>query len=448
MTNSDIQRPIMHTKDPQSDTELSRRAVWLVATRGVSSFGSAMTAFGLDVSIFQRTGSYQTFALLAILTYLPNIVLGPFTGGLVDRLNKKHVLLGCEIASMGAAAFALWQNSIGAFDAVSAAFVVLTLSISSHVRWTAMSVAISMLVPKSQLQRINGLQQGFQGVTDTTAPIAGALAFQLLGFSGMVWFDLASYVCAIGSLVMLPAAAFATSKSVAKLSQGLWGDAALGFRWIRNDSRLFGLLIFISCYNFVGAIFTVSFTPYVLSLGSPQLLGVALALDGTAAIAMGFALARWKGRTYPFGQVTGAALVFGTAMVIWGWVRNPAGVCFLSFLAGSISTLLVASLQTIWQSGVPVEVQGRVFAIRRMVSYLLIPISILVSIPFAERVLLPIVDAGGMPAQVWGEGQAGALGMMLSVAGFALSIGCVLYIRRSLVSKQSLIANASAYGQE
>lgn len=408
-----------------------RQAVWLIVTRGFAGFGSAMTAFGLDVWVFQHTGSYQTFALLAALTYLPSIVLGPFTGGVVDRYNKRSLLLACELASMGAVAYALWRHASGSLDAVSVALVVLMLSISNQLRWTAMSVSISMLVSKTSLQRINGLQQSFQGATDMAAPVVGSLVLQLVGLNALLAIDLAICVLAVGSLLLLSAAALAPVARAGSSKSGAWADAALGFKWIAGNPRLLSLLSFICLYNLVGGVFSVSFTPYVLSIGSPQLLGIALGLNGMAAIAMGLVLSWWRGRTYPFVQVIGAAAAFGTLMIFWGWVRNPVGICVLSFVAGAISTLLIASLQTVWQSGVPIDVQGRVFAVRRAISYLLIPLAIFLSIPLSEQVLLPLVAQGGMSAGVWGSGNAGAIGMMLSLAGCALALGCVLYIGTS-----------------
>jgi DHA3 family macrolide efflux protein-like MFS transporter len=419
----------MQNMNPGPD--LYRRAIWLVATRGISGFGSAVTSFGLDVSVFQRTGSYGTFAMLAALTYLPSILLAPFIGTLVDRCNKKLVLIGCEVASALGAALALWFQAHGALDTGAAAVVVLTLSVSNQVRWTAMSVAISMLVEKSSLQRINGIQQAFQGVTDTAAPVVGALALQALGFPGLVSADIATYVLAVAALAAIPARLLAAVSSASATGRGPWSDAALGFEWIRSNRGLLKLLLFVAGYNLVGGIFTVAFVPYILSFASSQLLGLAFALDGIAAIAVGVFLARWKGPTRPYALVIGCALAFGAIMALWGWVRQPVLVCVVSFVAGSVSTLLVASLQTVWQSNVPVEVQGRVFAIRRMVSFLLIPVSLLGSIPFSERVLLPIVQSDGLAASLWGRGQAGAIGMMLSVAGAALFFGCLLHISRN-----------------
>ena len=72
--------------------------IWLGQT--VSQIGSGLTGFAMGVWVYQTTGSALQFAMIALFSVLPRIVLSPLAGGLVDRWNRRWVLL---IGDSGAA---------------------------------------------------------------------------------------------------------------------------------------------------------------------------------------------------------------------------------------------------------------------------------------------------------------------------------------------------------
>ena len=66
----------------------------------------------------------------------------------------------------------------------------------------------------------------------------------------------------------------------------------------------------------------------------------------------------------------------------------------------------------------PVEMQGRVFSLRRMIAWSFNPVSILLSIPLAHYLFAPLVaDVASPISRIWGDGEAGVLGLMASACG-------------------------------
>jgi len=380
-------------------------AVVLVLTRCISQLGTSMTAFGLDTWIFRQTGSYTTFALLALLTFVPNLVLAPFVGMIVDRSNKKALLLACEILSTLAVAFAFWQYVQSTLTPSRVAVVIFTMAMVGAVRWNAMGVAVSMLVPRGALGRVNGLQQAFGGAIEVCGPLVGALAIGTIGLDGTLAVDASSCLVAIAGLVQIDGGSLRRRDDRRHAIFGFWQEAAFGLRWIRGRADLSHLLLFIMGYNLAGSVFTVTFTPYLLTFTQPSWLGGTMALEGCGAFLVGALLARWKGRSNPERQVLAGALLFGVLMVLWGVTRAPWKICGLAFAAGTLTSLIVASLQTIWQSSVPIEIQGKVFAARRFVSYLLVPFAVLASIPFSQRFVAPVVSSSGIAIGLWARAR-------------------------------------------
>jgi len=417
----------------------------LIFTRGLSSIGSTMFSFGLDIWLYRTTGSYAVFAYFAILIALPNLLLAPIAGALVDRYNKKTILMACELASITAILLVAFTHAIGVLDLSTVALAIFVLSVAGSVRWIAMGVAISILVPPRALDRVNTLQQSFEGGVMLTGPLLGTALLTNFGLDTVIAVNLASSLLAAASLAFIAAERFQLAPDAQAMpGRHFWSEVTFGCRWIWGEPVLRRLLLFIVGYNFAAGLFTTTSTPYLLSFTSDKMLGASLACEGSGALLMGGVLARWGGLLSPERRVVLAAALFGLLMLAWGLARRDMPVLVLSMAAGILTTMLIASLQTTWQSRVPVAIQGKVFATRRMVSNALLPLSILISVPLSEHMFMPLLHAWPGADAVWGTGQAGALGMMLSIAGMALVVGCLFYHRRGglyLVRPGRLVSN-------
>lgn len=409
---------------------LPRRAISLVITRGISGLGTSMTVFGLDVWIFKATGSYEIFAYLALLATLPNLLLAPFAGMIVDRYNKKWLLLACELISMAAVFLALWHYSQGSLGVGEVAWTVLALSFAGTIRWIVMGVTISMLVPRPLLGRVNAIQQSLFGLTIVAGPILGAAALEFVGFAWLLIFDLVSCVVALMGLLVVESTRLRVDETKARLFSSFWHEVGFGFNWIRQHRALLHLMLFFMFFNLGVSVFSVAFTPYILSFASSQVLGASLGFQGAGAFLAGILLARLRGRIRPAASVLVGAGLFGCLMFAWGVSRMPALFFGLSCCAGALTTLIMSSSQTIWQNNVPTEIQGRVFSCRMVVSFSLGPLAILASIPAANHVFLPILSSVQWVDAIWGASQGGALGMMVSALGIAIVFGCAWLYRR------------------
>jgi DHA3 family macrolide efflux protein-like MFS transporter len=432
-----------NTHDP--DRTVPVAVTILIVTRGLSSIGSAIFSFGLDIWLYRKTGSYAVFAYFAILIALPNLILAPIAGALVDRYNKKTILMACELVSIAAILLVALQHAVGVLDLSTVAVAVFVLSVASSVRWIAMGVAISLLVPQRALDRVNTLQQSFEGGVMLTGPLLGAALLTNFGLDTVIAVNLASSLLAATSLAFMAAERFHLKGDAWPMpKRHLWSELTFGCRWIWGEPVLRRLLLFIAGYNFAAGLFTTTSTPYLLSFTSDKMLGASLAFEGGGALLMGGLLARWGGLLSPERRVVLAAALFGLLMLAWGVARWDMLILILSMAAGILTTMLIASLQTTWQNRVPVAIQGKVFATRRMVSNALLPLSIFISVFLSERMFMPLLHAWAGTDAIWGAGQTGALGMMLSIAGVALVVGCFFYHRRGglyLVRHDKLVSN-------
>jgi len=407
------------TSERVGDDRVPRVATVLICTRGISSLGATMLSFGLDVWVYRTTGSYGIFAVMILLNFMPGLLLAPFIGMIVDRFNKRSVLIACELLSIGVAMLGAWAFSQDRLGIWSCAGIVLSLALAASFRWAALGVTVSMLVPRAGLGRANGLQQAFQGFSDSAGPIMGAAALTLFDLGGLLLVSFVADFVALIGILLVPAGKLAVSTTVKPLRSTFWADATLGFRWILQHPILRGLVAFVACRNLLSSVYIATFTPFLLSQASQGVLSVSWGLYGLGSCLMGAMLASTSLVRQSIAHVVLGSSVLGIVMILWGAVRHPAFFAVLAFIAGAQSSLVMASLQTVWQRTVPTDIQGRVFATRQAISLMLTPFGILASIPLATLVFQPLVGAMPTSVPVW-TGPGANIGLMVSAIGLVL----------------------------
>ncbi|MBI0421293.1 MFS transporter [Acinetobacter sp. ACIN00229] len=405
---------------------------WLLITRALSTFGASMTIFTINIWVFEKTRSYALFATMILLSLLPNLVLAPIVGVIVDNYNKKYLLAACEGITALIVFFALiifLNNSFGLFQACCVTFA---LSTVSSFRWTLMGATIGNIVPSKLLTHVNGIEQSLAGVVEIGAPLIGAVMLYSLGPEWVFSTDILTSIAALVTIIMVLNGKLLAPIKTQKINIGFLHNALYGVRWIIKNPRSFRLLIFTTTYNFAGGVFTVSFIPHFLSFSSKESLGVALALEGAGALLGGILIAKIQylgNRLEQFIYLY--ASIFGVLMIIWGGIRSDIGGFIVVIFSGMVVSMLIATAQTIWQMDVPSEIQGKVFAARRMISYSLIPLATLLSIPFSKYITDFLIGNSPLLQKIWGTGGSAGLGMLLSILGIILVIVSLFTLYRA-----------------
>ncbi len=421
--------------------QLSSGALVLVAARALSSLGSAATAFALNVWVYKQTGSYTIFATLAIVTALPGLLFAPVAGVMVDRYSRKRLLMLCD-AIAAVSIFAMWLAShLGMLTPWIIGAVSVVLALVRTLAWPATAASLSGLTTPEQRPRINGLAETLEGGVVVLSPLIGAMLLQLLGIAGVALVDILSYLACIAAVATISFAEVSRVNSTTTEVNSspfirLWVDCTYGFRWILGHRDLTRLLLFFALINLCCSVFVVAYTPYILSFASPSTLAACLGSGGIGTIVGGIAFATSGGFRRPETGVLIGAAMLGICMTSFGVARAPATLLVTAFFYGAALPLINASSQTIWQSRVPLDRQGRVFSVRRMIAWGLNPLSILLSIPLVTTVFGPLLGMGGSRwtlAHIWGPGPSGAIGLMLSTGGLCcLSVALVLLRRNGL----------------
>jgi DHA3 family macrolide efflux protein-like MFS transporter len=148
------------------------------------------------------TGSATVLATATIVALVPTILLGPFAGVLVDRWNRRWVLIFADV-SIALCTLVLVFTSWAGVLATWQVFLVLFLrSLCGAFHWPAMQASTSLMVPRSMLSRIKGMDGVLYGILRIVAPPAGALLMLVLPLPAVLFVDIITAALAIGALLL------------------------------------------------------------------------------------------------------------------------------------------------------------------------------------------------------------------------------------------------------
>src|SRR5512134_2533055 len=204
--------------------------------QALSLFGSALVQFALIWWLTQKSGSATVLAIAALVGMLPQIVLGPFAGALVDRWNRRVIMIAADgtIAIFSLLLAYLFATGTVQIWHIYAVMAVRALGGAFH--YPAMAASTPLMVPGEQLTRINGLNQALQGVNSLVAPPVGALLLSILPTQGILLIDVGTALLAVLPLLFIP---IPEPQRHAELQAqdvkpSLWQDVGAAFAYIRS----------------------------------------------------------------------------------------------------------------------------------------------------------------------------------------------------------------------
>lgn len=389
-------------------------AVWLPQTLALT--GRGLTTFALGVWVYQRTQSATLFALLQVIAILPSIIAAPLIGWAVDRLGARRALL---IADGAAVLIVVALEAAFLNDAASPALLYTILMIGGAVTclaWPAYTALVTLLAPPAQIARAAALMQlGFAG-QQVVAPAVAGLLFGLVGIGGIIAVDLVLSLVAVASLIVLRI-------ETPVIRDAHWKQDIRDAWRLIGDRGLFRLAAYILASYLPGGFVIALSTPLVLSIAGPEALGLVLTAMGAgmlagAVVASGLAKAEGGIR-----RLLRYDVMLVTAMLAAGVATTPARVAVIGFLFLFGLAGLMAEEQAVWQVRVPAAAQGRVFALRRAITWASLPISYAIAGPLADSLFTPALSAGGALAasvgSLFGTGPGRGIALLLMCAGVA-----------------------------
>jgi DHA3 family macrolide efflux protein-like MFS transporter len=359
--------------------------------QALSLVGSALVQFALVWWLTVKTGSATILATASLVALLPQIFLGPFVGTLVDRWNRRIIMIVADASIALATALLILLFATGKVAVWHIYLLMFIRSLGGAFHYPAMASSTSLMVPKEHLARVAGMNQTLQGTINILAPPLGALLIGLMATQNVLVIDVGTALVAIVPLlfIAIPQPLRQTAQTEEPARSSYWQDLREGFRYVVQWPGLLGIILLAMMLNFLlspaSALAPLVVTD-VFQKGAAE-LGWIEALFGAGIILAGVILSAWGG--FKRRIVTSLSGVIGVGMSVVLFGLAPANMFFLllvaSFLQGFAVVFANGPLQAVFQSTIAPEVQGRIFSLLGAGAAAMMPLSLLIAGPVADR---------------------------------------------------------------
>jgi DHA3 family macrolide efflux protein-like MFS transporter len=363
-----------------------------------------------------ETGSATVLALASLAGMLPQVLLGPFAGTLVDRWNRRIVMLVADTLIALATVLLAVLFALGVVAIWQIYLLMFLRSLGGSFHFNAMSASTSLMVPVEHLTRIQGINQMLNGGLNVVSAPLGALLLTLLPIESILLIDVGSALFAIIPLLFIPIPQPERSSQPLELGEKgatVWQDFKAGLSYVIGWPGLLIVGLMAVLINFVLAP-AFSLLPLLVKDyfgGGAIQLGWVESAFGVGVITGGAILGAWGG--FKRRILTSFFGLFGIGLGAFMLGLAPSALLILaiagSLVIGVMMPMVNGPIFAVMQSTVEPDIQARVMSLMGSVSAGAAPLGLLIAGPMSDLV----------GVQIWFV-ISGAICILMAVSGLAI----------------------------
>jgi MFS transporter, DHA3 family, macrolide efflux protein len=364
----------------------------LIFTQALSLIGSRMTSIGVGIYLFKTTGLTTPLLLMAFFNELPGMLGSSFAGVWVDRWDRRKVMLFADLGQAAGSVLLIASFLSGQFQLWQLYVIVFIQGSFSIFQSPAENAAVTMLVPGEKRERANGMREMAFPFAGVIAPVLAGLIFTTAGITGVLAFDLATFLIAVSALAFIHIPRPATSVE-SQVARGVFLlELKSSFKFLRAAGGLFALILFMTFTDFVlnGPLDLA--IPYLVKFtGSETTLGVLMGIMSLGAFSGALLITIWPGIRPRMHMLLAGFVLNGLMFLVFGLTHNLLVLgcaLFLIMLPLPIGNALFISILQIKS---PADMQGRIFSIVEQLAFLGSTASFLLTGFVVDRILEPAI---------------------------------------------------------
>lgn len=347
---------------------------------------SSIVQFAVIWFLTFQTGSAIVLGIATIVSMLPQIVLGPFIGVFIDRLDRKKVMM---IADSVTAIASLVLGIIFFIQEPSHTVIYIILfirALGSTFHTPSYQASVPLLAPEDKIVKISGINQTIIASMNIIGPVIAGALFGIMPIGAIIMLDVVGAAIAVISLafVNIP------RPQVEKKEQHFFKEMKEGIDELKKEKLILYLTIFATIgtilYMPMGSLYPLMTNNY-FELGAVE-ASIAESVFAVGMLLGGVLLSVWGGFKKKQYTIIFAVLLLALSMLFCGFVPKNGFVLFiiLAGIMGAAGTLFNAIYMAILQIRIRPEVLGRVFSFIMSLTLIGSPIGILLAVPIAEAI--------------------------------------------------------------
>jgi predicted MFS family arabinose efflux permease len=295
------------------------------------------------------------------------------------------------------------------------------------------NVVISIIVPKEHYTKISGIRSFTTAFSTTFVPIISTGLYALVGLKVIIIFDLFSFVFAFISLLFFVSIPNDIIKNDDK-KESFFANCKQGIDYIIGRKDIFHLIIFMAFVNFIASIYNSNLAPMILSRnGNNKLeLGMVSSMIGVAGIIGSIIVTLMKQLKKRIPTIINTMIFsFLICNSMLGIGRNYQVWMIAVFLGNCLIPFLIANVEYIMRTEIPIEMQGRVFSARNTLQYFSIPVGYILGGVLTDKLLVPFMNNPSTLqlyfSYIVGNGNGAGNGLIYIIIALLGFLGCCFF---------------------
>jgi MFS family permease len=377
--------------------------------------------------ILRTTGSTAQFAMTFIAMEVPSLLVSPLAGVLVDRWDRRRMMIVCDCLSglnmvvlaalLAAGHLRPWHIYVGVGLA----------SLCDTFHSPAFSASIPQLATRDQLPRVNGLVQTGNAVAAIFGPLLAGVMVSAFSLYGVFLIDASTFLVAATALAA--SRIRRPDKATDPKGSNILREALIGWRYIYQRPGLLGLLAISGVNSFVFSMAGVLITPLLMSFSDAAMVGVQYATSAGGMLLGGMVVTACGAPRRRIYGVLVSTFLGGICLSLHGLRAAFVPVAASGFVLFTLLPVIGVCNRSLWQAKVPPDLQGRCSAVQQVLSNSAAPLGYFIAGPLSEFVFEPQLVTGGMLAgslgRVIGVGPGRGIALLFIVLGVVMMSAAV-----------------------
>ncbi|MES2298242.1 MAG: MFS transporter [Pseudomonadota bacterium] len=403
---------------------------WLGQT--VATLCMSISEFSVTIWLYQHNKSVLQYASAIVFAVVPALLVGPWAGSLVDRSDRRKLMLG---ANVGAALCAATLAGFVYLDRLAPWHVYVAIGLTSVFQAfhrIAYQTTASTLVEPGLLGSANGMLQLAFSISQLAAPVIAGVLLAYIKLPGVLMLEALGLVFAACTLLVLRFPP-APPDGARTQDASAWSDCVEALRFLRHRPGLIVLTVYGALENFFLGMAMILTMPMLLANHSEAAAGLVMSFCGGGMIAGSLLMIGWGGPRRLVAGLLGVDFLFGGMIGALGAGTALPFLCAGIFVAAACGPIVSSCTQTVIQRSAPLAMRGRILALTGMLSMCSVPAAALIGGLLADRIFEPSMLPGGALAgsagALIGLGKGRGIGLMFVLAGAIVAVMAALALR-------------------
>lgn len=336
----------------------------LLVAQSISMFGTSLTGFALGVWVFEQVGSTTIYVMIALANAIPLVLLSPLAGAIVDRINRKLVILGSQIASFMVTAVLILLFSMDMLQPWHIIALVALNSVFLAFVLPAITATIPLMVPKEKLIQANGMIALATGVIQLASPAISGSLYHSVGLDTIFIIDLCTYVITLLTIVFTFIPQPCPLETAKNKSASLFLFLKEGWIFLQAHKGLEHAMLFYSITVSLLLGMSIMIQPMILAFSTPQTLGYIMSTAGVGMLFGSLIMIALNNINRHMPMILVATLIAGLIASVAPLSTSPWVLAMCGFLILSCFPVYDANNRALLQRKVDANMIGRIIGLR------------------------------------------------------------------------------------